>query len=234
MRRIQSGTYDRPWLLLCEGEGDRKFFNRLIAHHNIGIDQFDVKFPGREDDPTGGLGKFGATLSTAHTTAPTFREVVKAVLIVADNDDAVADSPQNSFKLVQKELEKANFPVPDKEQVVARKDSYPTVAVLMVPIGAHGNLETMCVTAALNKWANLAAPLNTYMAATPAAGWRLGKQSKMRMHALLAATCEQRPDTSFHNHWQLRPEFHVPIGDPIFNPIVAFLNGFGALLLQNP
>src|ERR1700688_5144443 len=91
MRRIPPETFDRPWLLLCEGDGDRRFFDRLIKQHNIGSGQFDVHYPTKGDNSTGGRGKFGAWLSTIQMS-PTFRANVKAVLIVPDNDDKHAKS----------------------------------------------------------------------------------------------------------------------------------------------
>jgi len=30
MRRVLPNTYERPWLVLCEGPGDQKLLSRLI------------------------------------------------------------------------------------------------------------------------------------------------------------------------------------------------------------
>jgi hypothetical protein len=69
-----------------------------------------------------------------------------------------------------------------------------------------------------------------YVEATPSSSWGLGKQSKMRMQAILAATCEKTPDTNLANHWLEREEFHVPIGDATFDNISEFLKKFEEIL----
>lgn len=227
MRRLPANTFDRPWLLLCEGVSDKRFFDQLIRCHNISPDQFDVYFPSRYGQDGGGRGKFGPWLSTTYETSESFRENVKAVLIVSDNDD----DPAASFAEVQAGSDRAAFGAPNDERIVAQKNDHPFVIVLMIPMDEPGNLETLCVLAAYNKW-NLREPLNNYVSATPASDWRLGKQSKMRIQAILAATCETKPDTTLANHWQEREEFHIPLDDPAFNEIVRFLRGFEVLVAQ--
>ena len=225
MSRTSAETFERPWLLLCEGRADKMFFHKLIGHYNIFPGQFTVLFPGQKSRDGGGRGKIGSWLSTIYVASQTFRENVKAVLIVSDNDD----DPAASFLEVQAELRKAAFGVPANERTVARNGNQPAIVVLMIPMDEPGNLETLCVRAAHNKW-NLQAPLEQYLDATPAATWRPGKQSKMRMQVILAATCETKPDTSLAHHWQEREEFHIPIGDPTFNEIVRFMRGFETLI----
>ncbi len=187
---------------------------------------FDVHFPARNDDATGGRGKFGAFLRTIHKTSPSFRENVKAVLIVSDNDDDM----QESFRLVKAGLEQSGgFGIPDAERVVARSEGYPLVVVVMIPMGTLGNLETIALEAAYSKW-EIKPALDAYVNATPAAGWSVGKQSKMRMHALLAATVETKPESSFAHHWQEREEFHIPLDHEAYNDLVLFLMGFEELI----
>ena len=102
---------------------------------------------------------------------------------------------------------------------------------MMIPLDEPGNLEELWLRAAYRKWP-LQEPLDNYVAATPANDWRPGKQSKMRANALLAATCEPNPDTSFADHWQAGPDFHVALDDGCFIGIVDFLRGFDALLAK--
>ena len=226
MRRIPPDTFDRPWLILCEGDGDRRFFNHLIGAHDIGNGQYDVHFPGKESDPSGGRGKFGIWLSLRMETSQTFRENVKAVLIISDNDD---DSVA-SFTEIQAGLRAAGgFGVPEQEHTVVQQPGYPAIVIFMIPPGEHGNLETLCLRAAYRKWP-LKEALDVYVGATPANDWRLGKQSKMRMQALLAAICKKKPDTTFSWHWQQPEEYHVPVSDPCFSDVVDFLSNFEALL----
>lgn len=224
MKSVGGITFRRPWLILCEGEADMAFFTRLLDAHQI--DDFQVAFPGREGDNTGGRGKFGRWLKQAREAGSTFDDTVRAVLVVSDND---ADPPK-SFSELQSDLRRADgFGVPDREQTVARSPGFPDVVALMVPIGEPGSIETLCVRASYEKWP-IQGPLDAFVGATDAAHWEIGKQSKMRMQAILAATCAPKPDVSFLRHWQQNPIHHVPLTSPEFSPIVAFLRGFGALL----
>ncbi len=159
-------------------------------------------------------------------TSETFRENVKAVLIISDNDD----DPALSFTEIQDGLRAAGgFGVPEQERIVVQQPGYPAILIFMIPPGEHGNLETLCLPAAYQKWPFKEA-LDVYVRATPASDWRLGKQSKMRMQALLAAICKKQPDTTFNWHWQLPEKYRVPVTDPCFNDVVGFLNDFEALL----
>lgn len=224
MTRDPTKDFDRPWLLLCEGLAGKMFFHQLIGYHGVCVDQFNIYFPHRYGEPGGGKGKFGWYLSTA-SVSEGFIDNVKAVIIVADNDDDV----NTSFTEIQSGLRQASFPVPDSERAIARKRDYPDVVVLMIPFGEPGNLETLCLSAAYNKW-GLQTALDNYIDASPASSWSVGKQSKTRLHAILAATCETKPDTSFAHLWQEQEEFHIPLDDPCFTDLIEFLKNLDDLL----
>jgi len=148
---------------------------------------------------------------------------------VSDKDD----DPQDSFNQVQNELRKAGFPIPVTEQTVARKNEYPEIVVLMLPIRGKGNLETLCVEAMLHKWP-LKDALNAFVTATPATEWGISKQSKMRMQSILASTCKDQPDVSFARHWELKPEYRLPLDHHCFEELVRFLRNFPNLLTAMP
>jgi len=223
MKRFK--TFDRPWLILCEGPGDKYVLDKLLRLHGLDA-KFFVNFPGEEAYPSGGRGKFAKWLSDRRDDSETFRENVKVVLIVSDNDD----SPEDSFKEITKSLKKEDhFGVPTAPKQLAKKQGAPHIVILMIPIGAHGNLETLCVRAALSKWP-LTTALDAYVQASPAHTWGLSKQSKMKMQAIIAATCEQDPDTNLANLFQKREEFHVPVNDVVFNEIAQFLREFETFL----
>jgi hypothetical protein len=227
MRRGPLTTFERPWLILCEGDSDKKFLDRLIdARIPLLKNQFHVQFPDRKG-AWGGRSLFGSYLADLQETSPTFQAKVEAVLIVSDNDD----DPVKSWGEVTTELGKAKFPIPPTERVATKpKKGFPQVAVLMWPDGRPGNLETVCIDAIYAKW-TIKRPLDAFVNATPAKGWGISKQSKMRMHATLAATCATAPEATFAAHWDEAPQYHViSLAHPSFNWIEAFLSGFGALL----
>lgn len=182
----------RPYVLLCEGVGDVRFFNRLFDVRGIGND-FTVRVPIINGEYAGGgRPQFGRYLSSI-SVDQAFSDNVKALLIVSDNDSVPADS----FAEVREQIRLAKtFALPDAEQTVARAKDSPAVVVLMLPIGAPGNLESLCLEAAYSKWP-LEAHLNTYVDNTPAKDWTLGKQAKMRMQTVLASINRRQPDTGF-------------------------------------
>jgi hypothetical protein len=229
MRRRPENQFDQPWLILCEGPSDRRFLQDLIAAWGI-ENKFHVEFPTRDEDGTGGRAKFGRWLKTLHDGASeSFVENVKAVLLFSDNDD----EPEVSLKELQNQLKQAGFPVPKAEREVARKDGYPATVILLIPPNSPGNLETLFAEAAHNKF-GLRDEVNQLMQAAPAKSWGIGKQSKMRLHTMIAATCRKAPGGRFEHHFGCPEEFRFPIDDPGFNEIVEFLAGFGELVSPKP
>jgi uncharacterized protein DUF3226 len=173
---LPENEFEKPWLLLCEGDDDKKFFDRLIAARNLS-DKFYVQFPGH-----GGRSCFGKYLDTVFQTSETFKTNVRAVLIVSDNDT----NPHESFSEIQSELGKSGgYAVPSNERLVAKAPGFPDIVVLMIPIGKSGNLETLCLEAAYDKWC-LKSHLDLFISSTPSNTWGIGMQSKARLHTELA------------------------------------------------
>ncbi len=224
MRRYPPYVFDKPWVLLCEGESDKRFFDRLIEVRNIDPN-FYVQFPGRGQYGTGGRGNYGWWLERNYSVSETFRTKVKAVLVVSDKDD----DPATSLQEVRREIEKALFPVPLPERVVAKSNGFPATVILMIPMEGEGNLETLCLHAAQDKW-NLRNELDTFVAASPASQWGTSKQSKMKLQTILAATCKARPDAGFTQHWWQNAEYHIPLDHKCFDSIADFLNNFGTVI----
>jgi hypothetical protein len=225
MAAAPAENFDKPHVLLCEGVGDERFFRRLFEQRNIGSN-FHIRVPFREGEYGGGVTNFGSDL-TRISVNESFLENVKAVLVVADNDSNM----EESFAAVQAELRKAEgFGVPDAERTVG-KSTYPLpqVVVLMIPPGTTGNLESLCLTAAYSKF-GLEQHLDAFVANTPAHEWSIGKQSKMRMQALLAATNKRRPDAGFAGHWNSAEQYRVPVDHACFDELANFLTSFPALV----
>jgi len=216
----------RPYVLLCEGVGDLRFYKRLFEAKGIGAD-FTVRVPVINGKYAGGRPQFGRYLSSI-SVDQAFIDNVKAILIVSDNDT----DPAVSFAEVQKQIRQAKtFAVPTTERTVARTNDPPAVVILMLPIGAAGNLETLCLTAAYSKWPALKPHLDTLVTNTPPNGWTVGKQGKMRMQTMLAATNHKQPDTGFAGHWDQPDEFRVPLDHACFDSLVTFLTDFPTLVV---
>jgi hypothetical protein len=215
---------DRPFLILCEGESDKRFFDKFIEKRHI-EPIFQVRFPGREDVPRGGgNSNFGPWLSAASKLID-FQTNIKAVLVVSDNDT----DPAKSIEALIANLRQTGFAIPQPGQKIAKKRGCPAVAIIMIPDGSPGNLETLCLAPFYTKWP-IKPALDTFLAATPAATWSEGKKSKMQVQCLIAANCSSRPEAGFSGHWWEDDKFHLPLDDRAFDPLERYLNGFRALV----
>lgn len=215
-------TFNRPWVLLCEGDGDLKFYRLLLKEHGLD-EKFQIVKPEYKAMHDGGRGSFGHYLKYIQVNK-SWRREVQAVLIVSDNDI----DPAASFSEVQADLKTVTgYGVPDAPGVVAKsKYGLPSVVVLMVPIDEPGSLETLCLTPAYEKWPDLVQPLDAYVAQSPASGFTMVKQAKMRLQTILASTNDKRPEYGFAAHWGCKDKYRIPIVHASFDPIVAFLKGF--------
>jgi hypothetical protein len=214
----------RPFLILCEGESDKRFFDQLIEKRGI-ENCFQVRFPSQGDDKRAGRSKFGRWLDLVSDTED-FIQNIQAVLIVSDNDE----NPKGSFEEVIKSLQEASsFKLPTKEREVMLSQDAPALAILMLPLDAQGNLEGLCLAAAYTKWP-IKEAVDNFTSATSAKNWSAGKKSKMQLQCIIAATCASRPDAGFVGHWRDKKEFHVPLEDPTFDGIAEFLKNFRAML----
>src|SRR5437868_6035067 len=117
----------KPWFVLCEGAADVQVFQRLVERCNLS-DKFDVDCP--PSGATGGRAGFAHYMRSVIDASSTFRNNVKAVLIVSDNDDDL----KQSLDEVKAEVRKMSpLPVPANERTVAKAAGQPSVVILMVP-----------------------------------------------------------------------------------------------------
>ena len=217
--------FDRPFVLLCEGKGDENFFKRFFEERKLG-DDFHIRIPFKANAYNGGRSNFGADLSIISVNE-SFIEKVKAILIVSDNDDDM----DKSFREVLDEIKKVKgLGIPKAEREVARSSKgQPDVVVLTMPPGATGNLEVLCLEAAYSKWP-LRGQLDTFVRNTAPNDWPKGKQAKMRMQTILAATNNKQPDTGFAAHWRQDKQYQVPLNHACFDDLATFLGGFSTLV----
>lgn len=223
---MSSKAFDqRPYLILCEGETDKRFLDQLIAFRGIG-NNFQVRFPSRSPDNSGGRSKFGSWLDLAKDI-PGW-ENIKGVLIISDNDDDVLASLQE----VKGALTAApGFPIPNKEREVAVSQGIPPLVIYMLPTGTVGSLETLCLDAAYRKWPDIQVPLDNYVNALGINAWPLiNRRSKMRLQTVIATTCLPRPDAGFGGHWWENQQYHLPLDDAAFNDLETFLRGLAQLI----
>lgn len=223
-----SVDFTKEWLIVCEGDADRTFFNELILKR--GLPDFQVRFPGRKGDESGGWTKYGRYLDEIKLNEG-FIKNVKAILVVGDNDD----DPATRFTEIQEQIRQAGgYGIPDAELRVARSaNNLPDIVIMMLPLnGQPGNLEHCLIPAALSKWPDLEAPLEEYIRCSPASGWPERKKSKTRMQCILAATCRQDPNTSLSWLWGRPDEYHIPLDNACFDEVANILQGFGNIIAR--
>ena len=210
-------------LILCEGSMDKTFFCELVRVR--GLPDFQVLFPHGANETTGGIDKFHRALF-GYAANEEFRAKVRGVLVVADNDS----DPATQFARVSGQVAQAGFGRPANElQFALSPDPLPPIAIMMLPLGQQaGNLETVCKQSAFNKWPQLEVPLAEYLAAAPAANWSEGKQDKMRIQCVVAATCEANPYATMATLYQERDDYHIPLDAQCFDDIAQVLRDFDA------
>ena len=218
-RKIGAFEFDRPWLILCEGRGDKELLHKLITSDPSLHNTFTIRFPSRESDSTGGRGKFGNWLRDVCDTAPSFGENVRGVVIVSDVD---ADR-SGSLREITSGLSAAGLPTPSGEGVEARSAGFPaTIIIYLVPHDTLGSLDTLCVQALGSKW-NLLEVVEEYIDKTPAVAWSATKRGKAMLHALLAATCATKPEATLSTVWQECAKYHIPLDTNVFDDLIAKL-----------
>lgn len=216
--------FDKDWLIVCEGGSDKAFLAELIRVR--GLPQFNIYYPLRRGDDSGGWTKFNRFLSGIQLLED-FKKATKAILVVADNDD----DPPTRFGEIREKVQSAGFNAPTEPLKVARTAGLPAIVILMVPMGgAPGNLETLLLPPALSRWTGLAAPLDAFLSGSPANDWEDRRKAKAKMRCVLASTCKQDPNTSLKYLWGRADEFHIPVTHPSLDPIANVLRDFGGII----
>ena len=225
MRRLEESVFDRPWLILCEGDADRVFFNLLIRATGLPLGAFDVKFPGRKDGEVGGRSKFGPYLQNLREVSISFREQVRNILCISDQDE----DPVASFEDVRRSLSVCSdwLSVPTVPRVFTRKQTGQNLGILMIPETGPGGLETLCVQAAYRKW-QIGDAVETLIRATPARDFGIIKKDKARIHTIIANTCERKPEASVAQHWKEDERFHIPVDDEVFDSLREYFRELAA------
>jgi hypothetical protein len=208
-------------LLLCEGEHDEKLLANLMGVRNLPA--FQIQQPGGEEN----YGVSGFQLRLRGLKAAPGIQDRKAIIIVADNDDA----PSQAFKLVRKQVKKAGgYGVPNAPRQLARSKSFPPVSVLMVPWDSdRGCVETLCYTSAAARRPELAKCVEEYIDCVGATQWPIAQLSKLRLRCLLSAACKKDPNTGLPRAWTAekgRPSDLIPLDHECFNQIADYLRTF--------
>ncbi|MGD0972301.1 MAG: DUF3226 domain-containing protein [Desulfobaccales bacterium] len=204
----------RPFLIVCEGMSDVRFIGSLLEH--IGITTCSVGCPSRE-----GLGNSIPRYLQGIRAITLGKESFRGILIIIDAND----KPTQQFTTIQQALRNANFPAPEKPFSV-EGDLF-RVAVFLIPRkGENGTLEKLLLEAALENRPDMQTCLDNFCDCTRSVKtWTTNQQAKMRLSALVAASCQDNPWASAGIMWS-EPGNPVPIESECFNHIADFLKIF--------
>jgi hypothetical protein len=205
-------------VLLCEGSGDKNFFQELIRLRNL--PGFYVTHP-RDKIDAGGRSGFAQRLRGLRLQ-PGF-EGVRGLVVASDNDR----DPNASFEQVRTLIHDAEFKAPNHPYVVAAGD--PVVSVMMVPAGNEaGQLETLCLRAIHDAWPEQFQCAESYAECAGISAWSVGKRERAKLRALVSHICKKDPNSSLTHLWHDSRELVIPLDNPCFDSIANFLGGFDA------
>jgi hypothetical protein len=220
------GSITHRHLILCEGMHDVQFFQHLA--HLRGHPVFQASSCGNiAGAPRGRDGiDYLTTALDALPGIPNFDRLTD-ILVVADNDD----DPDVAFQKVQQMINATaeirpghRYAAPAYREVKAGSD--PAVTVLMIPEGnVPGALDSLCLVAARNRQPAIGFCVDHFASCVNPVGWALQKVHKMKLRALISAAHPTDPYIAPAWVWRDNTDL-VPLDDPIFDRIDAFLRTF--------
>jgi hypothetical protein len=218
------------WVILCEGSGDAAFFKHLIKERDL--PGYYVTFPTEHGEVAPG-GVDGFTTKLRALVLENERHQWKGLLIVGDKDsDARA-----AFGRIRSKIEGAEkgYGVPNEPlSVVASGEGLPAVAVMTIPLDdPAGQLETLCLKAFGSTHPKIARCAEEFAGCSGADKWAAqNKREKMMLRSMIAACCENDPNTSLTHAWsEGRPKM-IDLRHSCFDAIAEFLRDFPAKVTE--
>jgi len=210
------------FVLLCEGGGDKNFFEELIRVRSL--PSFYVTHPRMSIDP-GGRSGFTSRLRGLRLQHGFDR--IKGIIVASDNDR----DPAASFKEVRGQIHEAEYKAPNHPFTVSA--GTPAVSIMMVPGADLGQLETLCLEAIEDEWPKEFACASTYAACVGTEKWpNVGKRERAKLRALVSHICQKDPNSSLSHLWHDKRELVIPLTHKCFDPISTYLSGFEAAVAE--
>jgi len=218
----ESFKFTKTRFILCEGEDDKGFLETIIKER--GIPEFQVCHAAEcNSEKTGGKDGFAKALPGFEATTG-FSDVLKALLIVTDNDELVT-----SFHRIQQMLTdiKECFP-PETVKHIGKIAGKP-LAVLMIPSAEdEGNLETLCLPEIHNKWPAAKKCVSAFMECTGADKWaKKGSVHKTRARSAVVGFHQNDP---YRGIGYLFRSVTLSTLNPCFHGVAEFLQNFDKLV----
>ncbi len=206
-----------PRLLICEGPEDRWFFSKLIEARNLS--RFHIR-------AAGGNRQFAAEISKFELEQTKEYINLTDILIVADNDDA----PAESFASVCDQINAKFGPGSAPDEPLKPTKGRPRCTILMIPWTAtEGTLESLCVDATRNADKAVGSHVDHFLALLAAEKWTsVSRRGKAWLRTDLAGRCEVDPFVPLGRVFsEKRHEDLIPLLDASFTRLANALAGIG-------
>jgi hypothetical protein len=209
-----------PFLVICEGYSDAKFIAELIKH--IGITNCNVGCPSRTGGHGDGKGAIPSYLEAVRASIEAGKAKLQGILVVVDADG----NEEEIFTGIADGLEGAGFHRPSNSFRV--EGDRVRSAIFLIP-GEHrnGTLEHILWDAAVQKNPSVEGCVESFTKCMGdvLASCSENQRAKIKMSALVAASCKDNPWASCAMIWSDRGN-PVPMDSDCFSHISDFLVNF--------
>jgi hypothetical protein len=176
-----------PFLVVCEGISDARFVCELLELKKIST--CSVGCP--SNDGLGGAGGVQAIPRYLLGIQAIIKgkQTLSGILVMVDADD----KPAQRFQTMRKALTDAEFPAPEKPFTITIAP--PRTAIFLIPKeGENGTLDSLLLEAALKHRPQMRVCLDNFCDCMGnIKSWTQNQQSKMRLSAVVAASCQENP-----------------------------------------
>ncbi len=222
-------------LIVGEGESDRNFLAELCVANSIS--GFDYAFAGIHNpryNPSG-FDCFGTYLTVLQRLAgfPALTDLV----LVCDSTDNAGQRLTQLRRQIRNANRAINNPIYDAAPVAntIATAGNPRLHVLMIPHGAMGGLESVCVDVLRDTLNNSGQGgtqkegwVDTF-ANSACVGWTTEKRDKLRLQAFISAAWASKPDMHFSQLFDITANQLIPLDGVAFQQIRQFLDAVAAL-----
>jgi hypothetical protein len=190
---------DQSLIMLCEGDADNEFFRRLIRSRQLPAFCFPFPPIGSSEGPPlygrDGFVNMLGRLNSLFRLNPELEKSIRGILIALDSTNA----PNDSFTLARDQIATAGeFGVPPVLGAAALSANRPPIAIITVPTGSAGSLETLCVAALRARFPDHANCMDAFLECCPTdyTTWNAEGLDKARLRCMIAATYRSDPSRS--------------------------------------
>jgi len=214
-------VFTLPRVLVCEGNEDKAFFERLINTRNL--PRFHIRTTAPSRTEVGGNTRFVTALRQIKVTRQ--YGLLKNILLVTEADD----NATARFRWICDQISAAGVG-PPPSSILTPSKSIPAIIVMTIPLDAKsGCLETICELPARRADVQIAATVDNFVAMSGKNRWPLRHQTKVWLRANLTVRADD-PFVFLGSVFREEKNKHlIPLDDPSLDGIAKVLEGIGRL-----